>query len=247
MIIQAPTESAPRPKTTVPPARPRTSSGARQILSSDLYVLELEYELQEKALKQASARTRVFGLTALIVLALLTAIYILISWKNDWDFAALFTSPQDAVAVALGSKTRLKVAPEAEGLEAAVTSTYAVETSNGIRVVVVEGEVLNTSVFPKQRIRVHIVVKNSQGQPAAELEVPTGITRLSREQIEEKTWSGLSMYQESERNNADKWIVNSNRKVEFQAFLKDAPSGAEDSNMYSIEATAVTAANALQE
>jgi hypothetical protein len=151
------------------------------------------------------------------------------------------------VAVALGSKTLLKVAPEAEGLEAAVTSTYAAETANGIRVVVVEGEVLNTSVFPKKQIRVHIVVKNSQDQGAAEIEVPTGITRLSREQIEGKTWSGLSVYEESERKNADQWIVNSNRKVEFQAFLKDAPSGAEDSNMYSIEATAISAVNALQE
>ncbi len=247
VIIQSGAEPAPMPKTTVPPARQRTSSGARQILSSDLYVLELEYELQEKALKQASARTRVLGLTALIVLGLLTAVYILVSWKNDWDFAALFTSPQDAVAIALGSKTKLKVAPEAEGLEAAVTSSYATETSNGIRVLVVEGEVLNTSVFPKKQIRVYVEIKTTQDQVAAELEVPTGITRLSREQVEEKTWSGLSMYQESERKNADDWIVNANRKVEFQAFLKDAPSGAENSNMYTIEATAISAVNALQE
>ena len=230
------------PKTTIPPARP---TGRRQILASDLYVLELEYELQDKALKQSSARARAIGVTALVILLIIVGLYLFVTWKNGWNFAALFTEPENAFAIAVGQKALLEIAPDAEGLETAITEVFATDTANGVRIVVVQGEVLNTTVFPKKQIRVYIQVMTRGDQPVAAFETVAGITLLTRPQIEEQTIAGLSMYADSERKKADEWVVNSGRKVSFQAYISDAPAGAEDPNQYTLEATAITAVNAI--
>lgn len=249
-VSPPPTKKAPEktprvPKSTMPPDRPRPSSPEKKILTSDLYVLELEYELSEKPLKQTTTRAKVFGLSAFIILLILSAFYLFLSWKNDWDFAAIFTNPSDAFAIAMGHKSKLKIAPDAEGIETVVTRIYSTETANGIRVLVVQGEVLNTTVFPKKQIRIYIEAINSQDQVIESVKTMSGITLLTQKQVEEKSLSGLTMYFESERKKADEWIVNSNRKVAFQAFIRNPPSGAEDPNRYYIRATAVSAVNAL--
>jgi predicted Zn finger-like uncharacterized protein len=230
------------PKTTIPPARP---TGRRQILSSDLYVLGLEYELQEKVMKQSSARARTIGGTAVAVLLIIVGLYLFVTWKNGWNFAALFTEPENAFAIAVGQKALLEIAPEAEGLETAVTEVFATDTANGVRILVVQGEVMNTTVFPKKQIRVYIQVMTRGEQPVAAFEAVAGITLLTRPQIEEQTIAGLNMYTESERKKADEWVVNSGRKVSFQAYIADAPAGAEDPNQYTLEATAISAVNAI--
>jgi predicted Zn finger-like uncharacterized protein len=242
--VEAPVIREPEapPKTTIPPARP---TGRRQILASDLYILELEYELQEKAQKQSSARAKAVGVTAIVVLLIIVGLYLFITWKNDWNFAALFTQPEDAFAIAVGEKTLLEIAPDAEGLETAVTEIFATDTANGVRILVVQGEVMNTTVFPKKQIRVYIQVMTRGEQPVAAFETVAGITLLTRPQIEEKTIAGLNMYADSERKTADEWVVNSGRKASFQAYIADAPSGAEDPNQYTLEATAISAVNAI--
>ena len=226
-------------------ARASRADSTRNILTSGPYILELEDMLDDDPLQKASGRSRAVGITAILILLVCAVIYILIVWKNNWDFAALFTNPGDAIAIATGQKTKLLIAPDAKGLETALTRVYTTQTANDIRILVAEGEVLNTSVFAKKQIRLYLELLNIGGAVVATMEVPSGITLLAEREIQEKTFSGLTMHLEIERKTADVWVVNSNRKVSFQAFFPDPPSGADDPDRFTVRATAISAVNAL--
>ena len=226
-------------------ARARQADATRNILTSGPYILELEDALDDEPLQRTAGRSKAMGIGAIIILLVCAVIYIFIAWKNDWEFAALFTNPGDAISIAMGQKTKLLVAPNAKGLETALTRVYTTQTINDIRILVAEGEVLNTTVFPKKQIRLYLELLNIGGSVIATMEVPSGITLLAEREIQEKTFSGLRLHLETEREKADQWVVNSNRKASFQAFFPDPPSGADDPDRFTVRATALSAVNAL--
>jgi predicted Zn finger-like uncharacterized protein len=241
--IQETAETEPREKSTVPPS-PKSRAAAREPFTSGPFVLEMEYEWAEKPLKRTSKGARALGFFALVAVFLCAVLFILLTGRNDWNFAAFFDDPSGSIQVALGRKALIKVAPEARDLETSVTEVYTADTANGSKILVVQGEVFNMTVFPKKQIRVYVEIADRSNQVVQSQEVISGITLLTQAQVEEKTLSGLTMYLESERRTADEWIVNSERKVSFQAFFANPPNGAEDPQLFIIRAVAISAVNA---
>ncbi|MFH1435729.1 MAG: zinc-ribbon domain-containing protein [Pseudomonadota bacterium] len=242
---QAAAQEAGAPAARGDAARAGRADSMRNILTSGPYILALEDALEDEPLQRASGRSRAVGIAAILILLVFAVVFVFVAWKNDWDFAALFTNPGSAISIATGQKAMLLVAPEAKGIETALTRVYTTQTINDIRILVVEGEVLNTSVFPKKQIRLYLELLNIGGSVVATMEVPSGITMLAEREIQEKTFSGLRLHLETERETADEWVVNSNRKASFQAFFPDSPSGADDPDRFTVRATAISAVNAL--
>jgi len=228
-----------RKKPTIPPSRESS-----EVFLSGPYILELQYEWSEKPLKRVSGGLKASGIIAAVVIIICVVLYIFISARNDWNFAAFFNDPYDSILVAFGQKTIIEVAPEAKGLETVITESYVTNVVNNLRVFVVQGEVFNTTVFPKKQIRVYIEIKDRNGTVVLSGEAISGITLLTKEKIEENTIAGLMMYLESQRKTADEWVVNSQKKVSFQYFFPNPPDGIDDSRLFSISAVAVSAVNA---
>ncbi len=185
------------------------------------------------------------GFLVLLGVALLGAIAVL--WRNGWDLGACTADPIHAIEVAAGSKARVVVDEEAEGIETSVVDTYKALTGDEREILVVEGEVLNTTVFPKRMVTVLVSIVSSSGEAVQVKEVLAGVTLRTRAEIKSRSFLELDDELRDEAGRASSWVIRANRKASFQVFFTTYPPGVDDGSLYTIEARVKDAQNAAGE
>jgi predicted Zn finger-like uncharacterized protein len=222
-----------------PPAAPAAAPAPSQ---PSLPTLTLEDVLPEQP--PPSRAGRIVGISALAVLAAGLVFALFVLWRNGWQAGVVTSDPVRAVKVAVGAEPPAIVDEEARGIEPAVVDVYKTITGDEREILVVEGEVLNTTVFPKRMIAVEVAIVNSSGTVIKQRETLAGVTLLSREQIRSKSFLEMDDELRAELEQARRWVVRSNRKAKFQTFFTSYPPGVLDSRLYTIEATVTDAENA---
>jgi len=207
--------------------------------------LTLEDVLPE--IEQSSRAPKIVVIVIGCVLGLLALMVLFVLWRNAWDAGGAASDPFKAFRVAFGFAERRIVPEAADGIEPAVTDSFIVKTADGRDVLIVSGEVLNTTVFPKGEVTVAISIRDSEGSVVMEHETIAGVTLITRERMEQMTGFEILNAVEEEKDMALGWIVRSNRRASFQAIFSTFPAGVEDEDLFSITSTVIYATNAESE
>ena len=127
----------------------------------------------------------------------------------------------------------------------AVDVIYKGHVINGQRLdLVVNGEVLNTTVFPKKLVTLEVAIVGASGEIVARQEAMAGITLLTSDQIAGLGDIEMLERHEEDSKTAESWVIRSDRKGSFQALFTTFPPGVEDPALYKIEAKVISATNA---
>ncbi|MBW2260811.1 MAG: zinc-ribbon domain-containing protein [Deltaproteobacteria bacterium] len=190
---------------------------------------------------------RAVGILSAVLLGLILMFGLFVMWRNTWDFTALTQDPIHAIRVSLGLAPRVIVSPDAKGIDAAVVEWFRARTVGDHELLVVSGEVLNTTLFPKVMVLVEVAIVNSQGVSVFEQEAVAGITLLTKEEMAGKSVLEIREQFQADEKRARSWEIRADRKANFQAFFTSYPPGVDDPTLYSIEAHVTSARNATTE
>ena len=190
---------------------------------------------------------RAVGILAAALVGLVLIFGLFVMWRNAWDFGALTQDPMHAMRVSLGMAPRSLVPADAKGIDATVLEWYRARTTGEHELLVVSGEVYNTTAYPKTQVLVEVAIVNSQGVPVFTQEAVAGITLLTREAMAEMSVLEIREQVQKDEERARGWTINPERKASFQAYFTTYPPGVDDMTLYTIEATVTSAKNAIEE
>jgi hypothetical protein len=197
---------------------------------------------------EAPSRTgRAVGIFSAVLLGLILLFGLFVMWRNTWDFGALSQDPIHAMRVSLGMAPRSLVSQDARGIDASVSEWFRARTVGEHELLVVNGEVLNTTAYPKAMVQVEVAIVNSQGVSVFEQESLAGITLLTKEEMAEKSVLELREQMQQEEKRAKSWAILADRKASFQVFFTSYPPGVDDPMLYTLEANVTSARNAISE
>ena len=190
---------------------------------------------------------RAVGILSAVLLGVVLLFGLFVLWRNAWDFGALTQDPVHAMRASLGLAPRELVSADAKGVDATVLEWFRVRTTGDHELLVVSGDVYNSTAYPKGGVIVEVAITNSQGVSVFEQEVVAGITLLTREELGEKSVLEIREQVQRDEDQARKWTINPGRKACFQAYFTSYPPGVDDPSLYTIEASVTSARNAIDE
>jgi predicted Zn finger-like uncharacterized protein len=197
---------------------------------------------------EAPSRTgRAVGILSAALLGVILVFGLFVLWRNAWDFGALTQDPVHATRASLGLAPREVVSEEAKGIDATVLEWFRVRTAGEHELLVVSGDVYNSTDYPKGGVIVEVSIVNSQGVAVFDKEVVAGITLLTREELGEKSVLEIREQVQRDEEQARKWTINPGRKASFQAYFTSYPPGVDDPSLYTIEGTVTSARNVTEE
>lgn len=225
-----------------PSARPPGGADAPDAAPVSVPTLTLEDVLPEP--EPPSRAGRIVGIAGAALLGVMILLVLFVLYRTAWDVGYVTSDPVAAVKVALGQTRRVLVDDEARGIEASVVDSYKAITGDEREIFVVDGEVLNTTVFPKRMVTVRVSILGSTGEVVKTQDVLAGVTLRSKSEMKSRSFLEMDDELRRERQDAGKWVIRANRKANFQAIFVSYPPGVQDISLYSIVALVVDAQNA---
>jgi predicted Zn finger-like uncharacterized protein len=236
--LAAPAPAAPELKAE--PAPVEVSGPSQPSVSSPPITLE---DVLPQA--EAPSRTgRVAGIFSAALLALILVFALFVLWRNMWDFSVITSDPVSAIRVAMGLAPRDHVSKQARGLEAAVADWFMVKTADDREILVVSGDVFNTTVRSKQLVLVEVGIVNSQGVAVFEQQTVAGVTFMTRQEMAQMSVLEILDRIDEDKRRAEKRQLHPDKKASFLVFFTTFPPGVEDPALYSIQARVESAMNA---
>jgi len=230
-------------KATAPPPVQDAEAASQPSLSGPAITLEDVLPAPEPA----SSKARAVGILSAALLGFVLVFGLFVMWRNGWDLAALLQDPVHAMRVSLGLAPHSLVSDEARDIDATVSEWFRATTAGDHTLLVVNGEVFNSSAYPKTAVIVEVAIVNSQGVDVFKQEAAAGITLLTKQEMEDRSVLEIREQMQADEQRARSWIVQPNRRASFQVFFTSYPPGVDDPMLYTIEASVTSARNAIEE